>query len=177
MKKAILTGVFVFSLTLNLAVAITLVRHLWVERTSPSALGNGAPALTNQDVERIRKLSLRNGGPATIQARSEILAKNFELLDLIAKHPSDTAAVEQRISELIKAKGKLEKDAITRICAVMAALPPEKRQAFVVFLKNRCCMMSGMCFGRGGWRRGRGRSGGMGSCGPMRPPVTGETSR
>ncbi|MGB6064008.1 MAG: periplasmic heavy metal sensor [Desulfomonilaceae bacterium] len=177
MKKAILTGVFVFSLTLNLAVAVTLVRHAWLERTPSSALKTVAPALTNQDVERIRKLSLRHGGLATMQARNEILAKNFELLDLIAKHPADTAAAEQRISELIEAKGKIEKDALARICAIMAALPPEKRQAFAVFLKNRSCMMSGMCFGQGGWRGGRGRPGGKGSCCPMRPPVTGETSR
>ncbi|MGO9566927.1 MAG: hypothetical protein ACLP5H_05245, partial [Desulfomonilaceae bacterium] len=104
---------------------------------------------------------------------NKILEKNFQLLDLIAKDPVDTVAVEKSVNELIDLKRKTEKEAIARISNVMAALPPEKRQAFVVFLKNRSCMMPGMEFGRGG---GPGWRGGMGPC-PMRPPTGQETSR
>ena len=85
-----------------------------------------------------------------MEARNQILEKNFQLLDLIAKDPVDTATVELRVNELIDLKRKAEKEAIGRISSTMAALPPEKRQAFVVFLKNRSCMMPGMDFGRGG---------------------------
>jgi hypothetical protein len=173
MKKAIWMGIFIFSLALNLAVAATLGRHLWFQNRSSVAFETGAPALTRDDVEQIRKLCLKHNGAAMMQARNQILEKNFQLLDLIAKDPADAAAVELSVNELIELKRKTEKEAIARISSTMAALPPEKRQAFVGFLKNRSCMMPGMDFSRGGGP-GRGRS--MGPC-PMRPPIEQETSR
>ena len=173
MKKAVWISIFVFSLALNLAVAATLGRHLWFQNRSSAALETGAPALTRDDVVQIRKLCLKHNGAAMMEARNQILEKNFQLLDLIAKDPIDAAAVEPKVNELIDLKRKTEKEAIARISSTMAALPLEKRQAFVVFLKNRSCMMSGMDFGRGG---GPGRRQGTGPC-PMRLPVEQETSR
>jgi Spy/CpxP family protein refolding chaperone len=173
MKKAVWIGVFVFSLALNLAVAATLGRNLWMQHRSSTATDMNAPALTPGDVEQIRKLCLKHNGAAMMENRNQILEKNSHLLDLIAKNPVATPEVEQAVNELIQLKRKAEKEAIARITNVMAALPPEKRQAFVAFLKNRSCMMPAMGFGRGG----RGRSGrGMGPC-PMRPPIGQETSR
>jgi Spy/CpxP family protein refolding chaperone len=173
MKKAVWIGIFIFSLALNLAVAATLSRHLWFQNRSSAALETGAPALTRDDVEQIRGLCLKHNGAAMMEARNQIIEKNFQLLDLIAKDPADAAAVELRVNELIDLKHKTEKEAIARISSTMAALPPEKRQAFVVFLKNRSCMMSGMDFGRGG---GPGRRRSMGPC-PMQLPIEQETSR
>lgn len=173
MKKVVWISIFVFSLALNLAVAATLSRHLWFQNRSSAAPETGAPALTRDDVEQIRSLCLKHNGTAMMEARNKILEKNFQLLDLIAKDPVDTVAVEKSVNELIDLKRKTEKEAIARISNVMAALPPEKRQAFLVFLKNRSCMMPGMEFGRGG---GPGSRGGMGPC-PMRPPTGQETSR
>ena len=173
MKKAIWIGIFVFSLALNLAVAATLSRHLWFQNSSSSAHEIGAPALTRDDVEQIRSLCMKHNGAAMMEARNQILEKNFQLLDLIAKDPVDTAAVDQSVNELIDLKRKAEKEAIARISSTMAALPPEKRQAFVVFLKNLSCMMPGMDFGRGG-APGRRRS--MRPC-PMPAPLGQETSR
>lgn len=173
MKKAVWIGIFIFSLALNLAVAATLSRNLWFQNRSPASGDTGAPALTHDDVEQIRSLCMKHNGAAMMEARNQILEKNFQLLDLIAKDPGDAAAVELRVNELIDLKRKTEKEAIARISSTMAALPPEKRQAFVVFLKNRSCMMSGMDFGRGG---GPGRSRGMRPC-PMTPSMGQETSR
>jgi Heavy-metal resistance len=173
MKKAVWIGVFVFSLALNLAVAATLGRHLWMQHSSAAAADMGGPALTPGDFERIRTLCLKHNGAAMMETRNKILEKNFHLLDLIAKNPDDSPAVQQAVNELIELKRNAEREAIARITRVMAALPPEKRQAFVAFLKNRSCMMPAMGFGRGG----RGWSGGsMGPC-PMRPPMGRESSR
>jgi Spy/CpxP family protein refolding chaperone len=150
MKKAVWISIFVFSLALNLAVAATLGRNLWFQNRSTAAPETGAPALTRDDVEQIRKLCLKHNGAALMEAKNQILEKNFQLLDLIANDPTDAAAVEPKVNELVDLKRKTEKEAIARISSTMAALPPEKRQAFVVFLKNRSCMMSGMDFACGG---------------------------
>jgi Spy/CpxP family protein refolding chaperone len=173
MKKAVWISIFVFSLALNLAVAATLSRHLWFQNRSSAAPETGVSALTRDDVEQIRKLCLKHNGAAMMEAKNQILEKNFQLLDLIAKDPVDAAAVELRVNELIDLKRKTEKEAIARISSTMAALPPEKRQAFVVFLKNRSCMMSGMDLSRGG---GPGRRRNMGPC-PMPLPTEQETAR
>ena len=87
-----------------------------------------------------------------IEARKKILEKNFQLLDLMAQHPVDTAAVDKCFTELVELKRQTEKGAIDRISNVMATLPPERRQAFAVFLKNRSCMLPGMGFSHG-WRK------------------------
>jgi hypothetical protein len=173
MKKAVWIGIFVFSLALNLAVAATLSRNLWFQDRRPTSGDTGASNLTRGDVEQIRRLCMKHNGAAMMEARNQILEKNFQLLDLIAKDPVDAAVVELRVNELIDLKRKTEKEAIARISSTMAALPPEKRQAFVVFLKNRSCMMSGMDFGRGG---GPGRRRNMGPC-PMPLPIEQETAR
>jgi hypothetical protein len=115
---------------------------------------------------------VKHNGAAMMEARNKILEKNFHLLDLIAKDPSDSSAVEQGVNELIELKRNAEKEAIARITNVMVALPPEKRQAFVAFMKNRSCMMPAMGFGRSG----PGLPGGAGPC-PMRSPGGQETSR
>jgi Spy/CpxP family protein refolding chaperone len=173
MKKAVWIGVFVFSLALNLAVAATLGRHLWMQHHFSTTADMGTPALTPEDFEQIRKLCLKHNGAAMMETRNKILEKNFHLLDLIAKNPVDNPSVKQAVSELTELKRSAEKEAIARITNIMAALPPEKRQAFVAFLKNRSCMMPAMGFGRGGpgWS-----GGGMGPC-RMRPPVGQESSR
>lgn len=159
MKKALWIGIFIFSLALNLAVAATLARHLWLQHRSTTPGETGAAALTNDDVRQIRKLCLEHNGAAMMGARNKILEKNFQILDLIAKDPADNVAVERSLNELTELKRGTEKEAIARISNVMAALPPQKRQALVVFLKNRSCMMSG-----------------MGAC-PMRLPAQQESSR
>lgn len=173
MKRAVWISIFVFSLALNLAVAATVGRHLWLEHRSSASSDPGVSVLTSEDVREIRKLCLRHNGAAMMEARNKILEKNFQLLDLIAKDPVNTSAVEQSINELMELKRQTEKEAITRISNTMAALPPEKRQAFIVFLKNRSCMMSGMDFDRSG---SQGRRRGMGPC-PMPRPMHKETSR
>lgn len=158
MKKAIWIGIFIFSLALNFAVAATLGRHLWLQHRSSTAGETGAALLTGDEVRQIRKLCMKHNGATMMEARNKILEKNFQLLDLIAKDPADTVAVEQSVNELIELKRGTEKQAIARIRDVMAALPPQKRQAFAGFLKNRSCMMSG-----------------MGAC-PMRSPVGQDSS-
>ena len=151
MKRAVWIGVFVFSLALNLAVAATLGRHLWSEHHSSASLSSaGTSGLTGEELNRIRNLCLKQNGAAIMDARSKILEKNFQLLDLMAQHPVDAATVEQRFNELVDLKRRSEKDAIDRISNAMAAFPPERRQAFAVFLKNRCCLIPGMGLNHGG---------------------------
>jgi hypothetical protein len=58
-------------------------------------------------------------------------------------------------------KAEIEKLAVARISNTLVELPPDKRQAFITFLKNRSCMGPGMAM------RGRG---GMGRC-PVQAPV------
>ena len=88
MKKAVWIGIFVFSLALNLAVAATLSRNLWFQNRPPASSDTGAPTLTRGDVEQIRRLCMKHNGAAMMEARNQILEKNFQLLDLIAKDPS-----------------------------------------------------------------------------------------
>lgn len=150
MKKAVWIAVLVFSLTLNLAVAATLGRNLWIQYRSSPAAATGTPALTPTDVEQIKRVCRKHNGAEMMEVRNKIIEKNFRLLELLAKDPVDSALVERAFNELVELKRNSEKQAISRITNVMTALPPEKRQAFVSFLKNRSCMMPAMGFGRGG---------------------------
>jgi Spy/CpxP family protein refolding chaperone len=162
MKKTIFVGLFVFSLVLNFAVAATLGWHVWREgsfRAEPQMQGVG---VTKDDFQQIRKVMSAQNGSTLMETRQQIMQKNAELLDLVARNPGDVAAAEGKIKELTALKEQMERRAIARISTVMASLPEDKRQAFLVLLKSRSCMMPGMGVGRGG-RCGPGQ-GGMGRC-------------
>src|SRR5208283_5826178 len=98
MKKAIWIGICIFSLALNLAVAATLGRHLWLQHQPPTTGETSGAVLTSDDVRQIRKLCMKQNGAPMMEARNKILEKNFQLLDLIAKDPADTVAVEQSVN-------------------------------------------------------------------------------
>lgn len=162
MKKTIFVGLFIFSLVLNFAVAATLGWHVWKGASFRSGPQPPGAEVSKEDFRQIRKVMSAQNGSTLMETRQQIIQKNAELLDLVARNPGDVSAAEAKIKELAALKEQMERRAIARISSVMASLPEEKRQAFLVLLKNRACMMPGMGMGRGG---GCGpMQGGMGRC-------------
>lgn len=163
MKKTVLIGLFIFSLALNLAVAATLGWHLWKENRAQVLQGTPGKELSEEDIRQIRNVWLDRGPAAMMETRRKIMEKQLELLDQIARNPGRPEAATQRLNELTALKVEMEKEAVARISHTLAALPQDKREAFMTFLKTRSCMGPGM----GMRHRGRG---GMGPC-PVRAPV------
>jgi hypothetical protein len=169
MKKIILRAVFVFSLVLNVAVAATLAWYTWI-KPQPIISMTVPPnsSLTPSDVEHIRKVGLRYGSEGMMETRRRILEKNSQILDLIAKNPGNPDVADKAIKDLIGLKWIEEKKAVDRISSVLASMPENRREQFLLFMRRRTCMGPGMGMGRG-MGMGHGRGGHMGG-GMMRGP-------
>ncbi len=137
MKKTIFVGLFIFSLVLNFAVAATLGWQVWKEGSFRGAPQPPGAEVSNEDFRQIRKAMSAQNGSALMETRQQIMQKNAELLDLVARNPGDLNAAEVKIRELAALKEQMERRAIARISTVMASLPEEKRQAFLAFLKKQ----------------------------------------
>ena len=158
MKKAIFRAVFVFSLALNVAVAATLAWHLWIEpQRQTSVTVPPDSSLTSSDVENIREIGLRYRGEDIMETRRRILDTNSQILDMIAKDPDHPEIADDALKELIALKWIEEKKAVERVSSIMASLPEERREKFLLFMKRRTCMGRGMGMGpgRGGHMGGR----------------------
>ncbi len=161
MRRVGFIVLFVFSVVLNVTVAVTLGWHLWRATSSPITLRSEGPTLTEEDFSKIRDMVPANMRRAMMEMRQQALTRRLHVLEAIARDPRDTAATEQDIAELQVLRGKMDREAFERIRTVMVTLPAEKRQAFLEFLKTRCCMGPGM-----GPGMGRGMGGGPGGRGP-----------
>lgn len=166
MNKTLLTGVFIFSLALNLAVAGTLGWHWWQEThpLQPAATGQGMPFSPQEWMQLRHKVWQKEQRGAWHELRQEMFAKRSEVLDLIAANPGNPAVAEKSLDELIALRGKMEKKAMTDLAHLLANLPEEKRAQFLAFLKSRACG-PGMGMRHGGRRMMR--------CPPGRPPMLG----
>jgi hypothetical protein len=154
MKKTLFIGIFVFSLVLNLAVAVTLGWHVWKERSVTAgnmiASSDKPEAPVNpEDIRGIRRIMAQQDRTGLLETRAKLTAKNLEVLDLIAKNPQDLSAAEPQIKELFALKEQMERQAFSRISKTMIVLPEEKRQVFLTVLKNRACRMPRMGMGMG----------------------------
>jgi hypothetical protein len=158
MKRPLFTGILIFSLALNVAVAVTVGWHLWQQRAVAAVPTATGPTLTQQDVQQISEMMPQQRRQWMMQARQQVLDKKSQVLDQIARNPGDLKAVEPTIQELLELKNTMERQALVRISLIMGSLPEEKRAGFLEFLKTRACGGGGM-----GWGRGRGRG-----CGPGR---------
>ncbi|MFH0959882.1 MAG: periplasmic heavy metal sensor [Pseudomonadota bacterium] len=153
MKKAFFVGLLIFSLLINLSVGIVVVRHWWFKPdTRNNDILRACPALSSQDVKNISG-AWHETRQAIMAARKELNSKRAEVLDLIAANPGDLKPAEAAIQEMINLRAALELKTFTRVSQTMASLPPEKREAFLDFLKNRTCRMRGP--GNGFDKRGR----------------------
>jgi hypothetical protein len=172
MKKAVITAVFVFSVVLNLAVAGTLGWHYWEVQRQPAVPSLTDSKLTKADFKLIRRQCLCDDMGPMAELRTRINEKRVEALDLLAANPGNPEAAEPKIRDMVALTGQMEMQAAARMSRVMAALPDEKRQEFVTFLKARAAFGPGMGFGRGmGHGRGRGwRGAGHPPCPPQAVP-------
>lgn len=151
MKKVLITGIFVFSLALNAATLGTLGWHFWTEKKA-EATGSAVNAeLPRQDVKDIFRLWPPSARTKLRELRGQIRAKRAEIIDILAANPGNPQAAEETVRELTALREQMEKQALAAISEVMAKLPPEKRDAFVHFLKTRSRMGPGM----GGMGHGR----------------------
>ena len=173
MRRTVFIVLFAFSLSMNLAVGATVVWHLWHTKPSEAPLDLSISALNRDDVKQISDVLPRQRRIEMMKIRRKIQEKKLEVLELIARNPGNLNAAEQKIDELVQLRGQLEKQALTRISEVMVNLPPERRSAFLGFLRNRACMGHGMGYGMGrrmmrGMGPGMGRGHGMrrGACPP-----------
>jgi hypothetical protein len=161
MKKTVFISLFVFSLALNLAVAATLGLHLWQENRAQGSTNPRETSLSDEDLRQIRSTWMAGRTRGMMETRRKIMDKQLELLDEIGKDPGRPEVAATKLNELTALKAEIEKLAVARISNTLSELPPEKRQAFITFLKTRSCMGPGMPM------RGRG---GMGRC-PVQVPV------
>jgi hypothetical protein len=161
MKRLLFIGLFVFSLALNLAVAATLGWHLWKDYRHQVFSGSAGPDVSHNDLKQIRAVWMKAGPERMMETRRKIMDKQLQLLDEIAKNPGKPEVADQTLNELTALKAQMEKQAITRISNTLAALPHDKREQFLTFLKTRACMGPGM---------GMRRHGGMRLC-PARGPL------
>lgn len=152
MKKGLFVGLLIFSLLINVSVGIVIARHWWHVQKRTVMDPTECPALSGDDVQ---KISQTWSGPSKIgimQTRRDLMTKKAEVLDLIAANPGDLKPAENAIREMINLRSELEQKTLDRISHTMASLEPEKRAAFLEFLKQRTCRMRGRNkdFGRGG---------------------------
>lgn len=154
MNRGLLTGLLIFSLALNVAVAASLAWYLWIQPRTLPAPSNKAFQLSKSDYDRIRDL-WRNQTPSSLREKKRtILQKKAEILDIIEKRPNDTAAMEKALKELLELTYSAELVAMNRIRVVSSQLPEDRRKAFLEYLRTRAC--PGMGMGRG-HMHGRGR--------------------
>jgi len=165
MKRTILLILLVVSLSMNVAVAATVIWHLWSgPQPSVNLVAKEETPLNKDDVRQITAAMPRDGRAEMMELHGRIRDKKLEVLELITKNPGNLKAAEEKIDELAQLRGQMERKALTRISEIMGTLPQEKRTAFFGFLRSRACMGPGMGCGmmkRGmgpGMGRGRGMS-------------------
>ncbi len=150
MKKALFFTIFIFSVVLNLAVAATLAWHVLGGRSGVADMPPVESRLTAEDFKFIGQCCKQSGPPrAVMELRQKIVAKKAEVLDVLAKNPGDPSVADPKLEELTALSAQMEREAAKRISKVMAALPAEKRDAFLMLLKNRTAMGMGPCMQRG----------------------------
>ncbi len=164
MKRAFFTGLLIFSLALNLAVGLTVAWHLWEARGAGHLQVDAASPLTRSEFREVRRLWQETREAPMRERMGQIAAKHGEILDLIATSPDHPQIADKALNELVQLKAQTETECIRRISQILTKLPPEKRQTFLAFVRNRACMGAGMGFGRGG------RPGGKGCCPISAPP-------
>ncbi len=147
MKKAVFIGIFVFSLLLNLTVASILGWHYLGERRNVRPPVAECPMLNEGDFREISRVWSKNARSGMAENRRLIREKQSELIDQIAKTPGDLTQAENKIKELMGIREKMEREALSRLSSALVQLPPEKREALIVYVKNRSCMSPGMRFG------------------------------
>jgi hypothetical protein len=150
MKKILFFTIFIFSLILNLAVAATLGWHFFGNKHRPLDMQATESSLTDDDFKLIGRCCMQNGPPKMVMdLRQKIIEKKVEVLELLAKNPGEPGVAEKKLGELTALSGQMEGEAAKRISKVKAALPVEKRDAFLNFLKNRTAMGFGPGMHRG----------------------------
>jgi hypothetical protein len=153
MKSPLFKLVFAFSLLLNAAVVGTVGWHLWRDHPPIGSTNFGAPEIGEMDFREMRKFMNKNGPARMGEIRRRFQEKKEQVLDIIAGNPSNLKAAEPHIQELLTLRSEMEREALTRISKAISMMPPEKRGAFVAFLKKRSCgpgMMPGGRRGRPG---------------------------
>ena len=156
MRRLLITGLFVFSVVLNIVVGATMAWNLWSARSPHPIRDPQRPELSSSDFERIRALWSGTASAQLREKRGQILEKKAQLLDIVAKDPDDVKAAQMALNELVVLGAQAEKQALDEVRQIMMALPQDKKQAFLNFLKTRACMGPGMGPGYG---RGRHRMG------------------
>lgn len=155
MKRAILTGLFIFSIALNLAVAGTLLWHFWWHAPPSVAVPWVRPGQENPELEQMRRRLAKEWRRGMKDNRPKFLEKHQEILDLIAQNPRDPRAADKVIDELAAMHADRERKAVARLSQIIAEMPEDKRAAFVSYLKDRRCGGMGMGMGPGPKHRGR----------------------
>lgn len=146
MKSLVWKGVFVFSIALNVAVASTVGYHLWRVHGWYSEPGYNIPAqfFGTETKQALEKPEATFSRTELQEKRRRLQEKKKQVLDIIAAHPGDLEPAKAQIEELIRLQAQMETAALVRISKIMAELPSEKRQQFLVTLTNRACRGPGM---------------------------------
>jgi len=155
MKSAVLTGLFIFSIVLNAAVAGTLLWHFWWHAPPPPVEQWVKPAPDQADLEQMRRRLAKEWRRSMMQNRPTFFEKHREILDIIARDPGNPRAADKVIDELVALHADTERKAVVRLSKIIAELPEDKRAAFITYLKDRRCGPMGMGMGPGPKHRGR----------------------
>ena len=153
MKKVFFVGLLIFSLLVNISVGVIIARH-WLQRPAKFAaeLSKECPVISSDDIKKMSQIWSREAKLGIIETRHELNSKRAQVLDLIAQNPGDLGPAQGAIREMIDLRASLENQILEKVSKTMVTLPPEKREAFLEFLKHRTCRMMrpGRGFGKGG---------------------------
>jgi hypothetical protein len=143
-KRALIIGVFVFSLVLNAATLATLGWHLWAEKRFAATAPTVDAPLGRKDLKDIYRLWPNSVRANMRELKMQIRAKRVEMLDTIAANPGNPQAAEKSMREFSALRDQMERQALVTLSEVLANLPPEKRDALVAHLKSRTRLGPGM---------------------------------
>jgi len=155
MKSAILTGLFIFSIVLNLAVAGTLMWHFWWHGPPRSVEPWMRSGQDQAELEQMRRTLAKEWRRGMMENRPKFFQKHQEILDVIVRDPGNSRAADRVIDELVALHADAERQSVARLSKILSQMPEDKRAAFVSYLKDRTCGGMGMGMGRGPKHRGR----------------------
>ncbi|MBI5571755.1 MAG: periplasmic heavy metal sensor [Desulfomonile tiedjei] len=158
MNRTHLIYLLIFSLALNGAAAATIAFHQLTGHVQAEGASFAQKpvadflrenlGLTNEQTSRVLERIDRTKAQS-IRLRDLMSLRRTEMVSLISTVPVDRTAVEAKISEINHIQGQLRVMAAGTIIGVTESLPPDARQKFGAYLRERGRLCDGCVPGPG----------------------------
>lgn len=158
MNRTSLTYLLIFSLALNAAAAATIAVHQLKGQVQAGEISFAQKpvaaflqenlGLTNKQTSRVLAHIDRTKAQS-IQLRDLMSLRRSEMVSLISTVPVNRTDVESKIDEINRVQGELRLMAAGTIIGVIESLPPDARQKFGAYLRERGRLCDGCAPGTG----------------------------